>query len=114
MTRTYWQRIGDHLVRVDARSLDNLAIKNRHLRLSAEHAKQRKGYPHPPEHCEGCDCARTLHGHHDDYAKPMDVIWLCAPCHMARHAELRVAAARAAGFVVIEIERASRRARAAR
>lgn len=36
--------------------------------------------------CEACgrDDAR-LHGHHDDYSKPLEVRWLCASCHQAHH-----------------------------
>ena len=35
--------------------------------------------------CERCG-ARRVHAHHHDYAKPLDVIWLCPPCHRAEHA----------------------------
>jgi hypothetical protein len=32
-------------------------------------------------------CARTdVHAHHRDYAKPLDVIWLCPKCHHRLHA----------------------------
>lgn len=28
----------------------------------------------------------NVHGHHEDYTKPLDVIWLCASHHMEAHA----------------------------
>lgn len=41
-------------------------------------------------------CARCGHkrvqGHHEDYSKPLSVIWLCRPHHAIRHAEIREAA----------------------
>lgn len=36
--------------------------------------------------CEGCGSTENVHGHHDDYAKPLDVCWLCPVCHAAVHA----------------------------
>lgn len=42
-----------------------------------------------PERCEACSSVARLHGHHDDYEKPLDVRWLCAGCHAAVHAEER-------------------------
>lgn len=46
-----------------------------------------------PPACEGCGEARPLHGHHRDYARPLVVVWLCAPCHGKEHARLRSEAA---------------------
>ena len=36
--------------------------------------------------CEVCGTRVNVHAHHDDYAKPLDVRWLCRPHHEAHHA----------------------------
>ena len=39
-----------------------------------------------PDACEVCEAKPSrLHGHHDDYALPLSVRWLCAKCHRAWH-----------------------------
>lgn len=38
--------------------------------------------------CERCGDAIGVHAHHDDYSKPLDVIWLCPKHHGERHREL--------------------------
>ncbi len=36
--------------------------------------------------CEDCGTTESiLHGHHDDYAKPLEVRWLCPLCHKSWH-----------------------------
>ena len=37
--------------------------------------------------CEDCGSNESVHAHHDDYSKPLEVRWLCAACHSAWHKE---------------------------
>ncbi len=50
-----------------------------------------------PKNCEDCNKnvpRNILHGHHEDYSKPLEVNWLCPPCHGDKH---RIAHQREAG-----------------
>jgi hypothetical protein len=35
--------------------------------------------------CEICAVCADLHGHHEDYSKPLEVIWVCSACHAFIH-----------------------------
>lgn len=38
-----------------------------------------------PANCSECGTDCKPHGHHEDYEKPLEVVWLCKPCHTNRH-----------------------------
>lgn len=38
-----------------------------------------------PEICSVCKCSGKIEAHHQDYSKPLDVIWLCNQCHKGKH-----------------------------
>lgn len=38
-----------------------------------------------PSNCEHCGSEADLEGHHHDYSKPLDVVWVCKACHWALH-----------------------------
>jgi len=38
-----------------------------------------------PKLCIDCSLDKVLEGHHEDYSKPLDVVWLCVQCHSTRH-----------------------------
>ncbi len=44
----------------------------------------RRGELKRPSHCERCN-RPAREAHHEDYSKPLDVIWLCFRCHGLVH-----------------------------
>ena len=45
----------------------------------------RRGHIFRPDSCSACGKVGRLQGHHPDYTKPLDVVWLCSPCHSREH-----------------------------
>jgi hypothetical protein len=43
-----------------------------------------------PMPCVRCGEIKSV-AHHEDYNKPLDVMWLCQPCHKQRHKEMVLA-----------------------
>lgn len=51
----------------------------------------RKGIIKKPTSCSKCGTKREskfIHGHHWNYFRPLDVVWLCATCHVKLHNRL--------------------------
>jgi hypothetical protein len=38
-----------------------------------------------PDACSRCGEGGLIDGHHHDYSKPLEVTWLCRPCHIEAH-----------------------------
>jgi len=41
-----------------------------------------------PTVCPACGLEKFVEGHHEDYSKPLEVIWMCSKCHGKHHAGL--------------------------
>lgn len=35
-----------------------------------------------PKRCQKCDQKVRVEGHHEDYSKPLHVVWVCRTCHI--------------------------------
>lgn len=64
---------GEARKRMSARAMANVAVRRGAIKRQP---------------CESCG-AELAEKHHPDYTKPYDVIWLCRPCHMQKHAGAR-------------------------
>lgn len=38
-----------------------------------------------PSNCSECNKKCKALAHHEDYSKPLEVIWLCSKCHKSKH-----------------------------
>ena len=55
-------------------------------RIAVQRAIEAGTLVRPPT-CSACSREVAVQGHHDDYSKPLDVRWLCVPCHNKHHNE---------------------------
>lgn len=80
-----WREANPDARREYARRYDELNREKRRAHFALKN-EVRKGRIVPPACCEQCGAEQRLHGHHEDYSKPLDVRWLCPICHAWLHA----------------------------
>jgi predicted RNase H-like nuclease (RuvC/YqgF family) len=71
-----------------AKKANPLAHKSRKI---LETAVQWKGFE-KPDTCSKCGKkfdSQNIHAHHEDYKKPLDIVWVCRSCHMKIHVLMR-------------------------
>ena len=62
--------------------------QRRHDRARAYANVYRKRGKLVPEPCARCGATDVVM-HHEDYGRPLDVTWLCRPCHHALHRSVK-------------------------
>ena len=83
MAREGYRRYGRKHPEVRQKNAKEYTIKNplaAKARQDVRHARD-AGILIKPERCEECDQKRKLVAHHEDHEKPLEVLWVCYPCH---------------------------------
>jgi hypothetical protein len=65
---------------------DRKANPRKHKARKALNHATEKGILIRPDRCTACKKKHgTIQGHHENYDKHLEVVWLCTLCHVARH-----------------------------
>lgn len=56
-----------------------------HASRARVHYAIKSGKIQKPQCCSSCNSSGLLHAHHNDYSKPLEVVWLCPLCHGETH-----------------------------
>lgn len=86
-------RNSDRGRRVNRIAQENIRIKKGNVWVEVRKAIM-SGKLAKADICQSCSIkphkTSDIHGHHYDYSKPLEVVWLCTDCHMAVHGKSRV------------------------
>jgi hypothetical protein len=70
---------------VSRQRADQLLNREKHHARSTLYVAVKTGKVIRPERCQRCNEIAPLEAHHGDYAKPLDVVWVCTSCHVVIH-----------------------------
>lgn len=86
----YCKRCHTEYVRLNRPKHSELSPEERMKSNARAYANQyqRRGYL-KRKPCSGCG-HRIAEKHHEDYSKPLDVVWLCRECHLQLHKQRKV------------------------
>lgn len=80
-SKEYYHRNKDKINKQSKANYDPLkGSARRKVRYAIKTGKMVK-----PDKCEDCRKTGKIGAHHKDYSKPLEVNWLCGPCHGERH-----------------------------
>jgi len=65
--------------------IKNKRYRGRRLQYPKVHQAINNGKLVKPKKCSKCGKCGTIEGHHPNYNKPLEVIWLCRNCHRELH-----------------------------
>lgn len=86
-----WMRRSKYCTRDEVRERDMLRsrVRGKSIEVRARNLANRAvelGFLVRPDKCPECgETDLKVHAHHNDYTKPLDVIWMCSECHGLRH-----------------------------
>ena len=85
--RTHREKHAGRVARGEREHQDRYREANRLKIVAQQEVRKavRRGELERPDNCEVCGTGGRLHAHHHDYDKPLEVEWLCPPCHIERH-----------------------------
>ena len=73
--------------RISQRKHRESSFEKRRAHMALRHAIE-IGKAKRPNKCSDCNKKCKPEGHHWDYDKPLEVIWLCKQCHCKLHSEI--------------------------
>lgn len=87
--REYDRKRGGTKKRIEKNTMLTRIYRERFPLKHKAHIKLRhavlNGLVQKPTECSICGLKTRIEGHHDDYDKPLDVVWCCSVCHKKMH-----------------------------